>query len=114
MRGHTDTVRVLAEHGADLFARTAEGFTPMDWAERNGHIDTMLLLDDLMSNCTEIPCTYGKERKLAANGTLLEEKPIRDPLTEYKLLRKLNQDPWRTFSRFEWEGRVMPPLDPLT
>eukprot|EP00960_Hanusia_phi_P052439 761456-Hanusia_phi.AAC.1 len=30
---------------------------------------------------TEIPCTYGKERKLAANGTLLEEKPIRDPLT---------------------------------
>ncbi|EKX46859.1 hypothetical protein GUITHDRAFT_42592, partial [Guillardia theta CCMP2712] len=44
MRGHTETVRVLAEHGADLFARTAEGFTPMDWAERNGHIDTMLLL----------------------------------------------------------------------
>jgi hypothetical protein len=44
--GHTDTVRMLVDKGADLHAKNRNGYTPLHEACGRGHIDTARLLVD--------------------------------------------------------------------
>jgi ankyrin repeat protein len=44
LHGHTDTIRLLLEHGAEVNARNEWGETPLHWACRRGHTDVAGLL----------------------------------------------------------------------
>uniref|UniRef100_A0A8C5E519 Uncharacterized protein n=1 Tax=Gouania willdenowi TaxID=441366 RepID=A0A8C5E519_GOUWI len=45
--GHTETVRMLSEHGARLGLRTVHGWTPAHFAAELGHLSVLRLLHSL-------------------------------------------------------------------
>ncbi|XP_028294061.1 ankyrin repeat domain-containing protein 66 [Gouania willdenowi] len=46
-KGHTETVRMLSEHGARLGLRTVHGWTPAHFAAELGHLSVLRLLHSL-------------------------------------------------------------------
>ena len=46
MRGHTPAALRLVAGGADVLAQTFDGYTPMDWAARNGHVPCLIALHE--------------------------------------------------------------------
>ena len=42
--GFSGNVVLLVQHGADLMAKDANGFTPLDIAEKSDHVDCMSVL----------------------------------------------------------------------
>ena len=55
MAGHTETVRVLAEAGADVFKQDKDGYCALELAQMAGHQETSCaLIDAIETRRTEI------------------------------------------------------------
>jgi len=96
MRGHTKAAMRLVTVGADIYAQTLDGLTPLDWAARNGHVPCLTALHDAAQGCAPLQrpgsiAYFGEDGQISSLEQTL-------PDTTGRELR----NPWTRFGEFEW------------
>ena len=125
MRGQTEVVVTLGKLGGDLLARTPTGETAMQWAERNGHVHTMLAIHGILRTPSAHGAdgvwrqaasgapeplhragSSGRMRWLDSQGRCVEDRAIKDELRQREAALAARDSPWLRLRSEESLGRT--------